>query len=54
MKLILRQIALEPDIPKQYAIEKAKEKLRISGIKPDSAHICRISVDSRKKKRYDN
>ena len=49
MKLILRQIALAPDVPRQYAIETAKNKLRSSGIKAADARICRISVDSRKK-----
>lgn len=49
MKLILRQIALPPDVPRQYAIEAAIKKLSSCGIKVKKANICRISVDSRKK-----
>ena len=49
MKFIYRQISLSPDVPRQYAIEAAVKKARSSGAAVSGAHICRISVDSRKK-----
>ena len=49
MKLILRQIALPPDVPRQYATETAIKRLNSYGIKVNNASVCRISVDSRKK-----
>ena len=49
MKLILRQIVLPPDVPREYAIEYATDKLKRFGIRAVNGRICRISYDSRKK-----
>ncbi|MBR6920950.1 MAG: FAD-dependent oxidoreductase [Clostridia bacterium] len=49
MKLIYRQIALAPDVPRQYAVDAAVKKAASCGIRASGASICRISVDSRKK-----
>ncbi len=49
MKLIIRQIALAPDVPKEYAKAEALKRLKAAGITARNANICRISVDSRKK-----
>lgn len=49
MKLILRQIALPPDVPAGYSVEAALKKLKSAGINAKKAEISRVSVDSRKK-----
>ena len=49
MKLILRQIQLPPDIPREYAVDTAVKKLKSAGINAFNSRICRMSVDSRKK-----
>ena len=49
MKLIIRQIALPPDVPKEYAKQEAIKRLKAAGISANNANICRLSVDSRKK-----
>lgn len=50
MKIIIRQISLPPDIPGEYAVEKAVAAARKNGVKALSGSICRVSVDSRRKK----
>jgi len=49
MKLILRQIALPPDAPRSEAEQTAIRRLKAAGISAHDAHVCRVSVDSRKK-----
>ena len=49
MKLIIRQIALSPDVPKAYSVDIALKKLRGAGINAKKGEISRVSVDSRKK-----
>ena len=49
MRFIIRQIALPPDVPRQYAVDKASDMIRSCGARVTGASICRVSVDSRKK-----
>ena len=48
-KIIVRQIRLSPDVPREYALEYAVRSAKKAGLRASPVGICRISVDSRRK-----
>jgi len=50
-EIIINQIPLPFDVPKEEAISKAEKAVKSAGLKCLSAVVCRCSVDARRKNR---
>lgn len=48
-KIIIRQIPLPPDAPREYALQAAEKLARSKGVTAKASGICRVSIDSRHK-----
>ena len=48
-KIIVRQIRLSPDVPREYALDQAVKAAESVGLSASPLGVCRMSVDSRRK-----